>query len=144
MFEASNSSDCVSMLLRFKAPNHIGTLIESAISLRGKFYSNKVLHEPYKVNQTITQNPEASEQEAPKKPITNWITNSLSFFTSGIKSQAEEGKGTRFVIDEEGSATPLDKIEGSLSLLKQEYKSNKSENIAKAIKLLQEAFNELK
>jgi len=129
------------MLLKFTSPSRIEALIEFAISLRGKFFSDKTLLESHKVVQKAETTTQDTQE---KKPITNWISSSLSFFTAGLKGPAEESKGTRFVLEEEATSTPADKIEISINILKQENKTQKSENIIKVIKLLEEALHELK
>lgn len=141
VFEASNNTECASVLFKFKAPSRVETLVEFAVSLKGKFYSNKSLPEPHKVEKKPAAPPPENQ---PKKPIVNLLSDSISFFTSRFKSPAEESKGTKFVLEEEESTTPLDKIETSIDILKKENLTKKSESITKVIRLLQEALGELK
>ena len=106
--------------------------------MKGKYYSGKSVTSPEKPKPT-------SQELSEKKTPSNWITNSISFFTSSNDTKGKnEGKTVKYHIDEEPNITPLEKIEISIDILKKVNKTQKSEDINKVIGLLSESFNELK
>jgi len=137
--DASDNSECLSRVLKFPTPDRIELLIENAISLKLRYLHKKEIPKkpetvPVQINNSKKQN-------------SNWMANSLNFFSSGpsVKLVNEEKKSGKTILAYEKQQNPtIDKLELCIKMLENEQSKIKNSEIGKCIEMLKEINKELK
>ena len=145
-------------MLKFPVPEHIETLVESASILKSKYLR--------KSDGKAVPKKEVESSSAPvsKKQNANWMSNSISFFSSGpqVKTVVTDGHksgnspttaskqteskslSSGFKTSSTATAAAADKVAVCIEILEKERAKYSSGEIEKCIRILKETMKELK
>eukprot|EP00831_Metopus_contortus_P079987 TRINITY_DN8072_c0_g2_i3.p1 TRINITY_DN8072_c0_g2~~TRINITY_DN8072_c0_g2_i3.p1 ORF type:complete len:467 (+),score=100.00 TRINITY_DN8072_c0_g2_i3:90-1403(+) len=139
LLEDTENAESLTRLLKYPKIEKVDFLVEKAIELKLRYQSIK----------TNEEKKENMHNSPPKKSTSNWISNSINFFTSGpnFKLPKEEKKTVKAISSDVKPVkkTVHEKVSSCIEILQKEIKKTKGNSeLIRCIEMLEDVARELK